>query len=163
MKMSEGVEWSLHCLTLLAVAPARAVLSGKALAEFHDVSESYLLKHLKALAKAGLLQSVAGAKGGYRLGRPADTITALDVVDAVEGSGPSFRCAEIRKCGPAAATPSAYRTPCGIHKAMAGAEQAWRQALRDIRLSDLVAGLGESVPSESVAKAQAWLKSAVRY
>jgi Rrf2 family protein len=62
------------------------------LAEFHGVSESYLLKHLKALAKAGLLQSVAGSKGGFRLGRPANTIMALDVVDAVEGAGPAFRC-----------------------------------------------------------------------
>lgn len=58
--MSDGVEWGLHCLTLLAVAPLGTVLPSKALAEFHRVSESYLLKHLKALAKAGLLRSVAG-------------------------------------------------------------------------------------------------------
>lgn len=162
MKMSDGVEWGLHCLTLIATAPAGTILPGKALAEFHGVSESYMLKHLKTLAKAGLLQSLPGARGGFRLGRPAEAITALDVVDAIEGRGPAFRCAEIRQCGPAAALPSAYRSPCGIHRAMAAAEQAWRQALRDIRLSDLVANLGDSAPSESIPKAQAWLQAAAR-
>ena len=162
MKMSEGVEWGLHCLTLLAAAPAGTILSGKSLAEFHGVSESYLLKHLKALAKAGLLQSIPGARGGFRLAPDWRSITALDVVDAIDGPGPAFRCAEIRQCGPAAAAPSAYRSPCGIHKAMAGAEHVWRTALRDIRLRDLVAGLGATAPPGSVAKAKAWLERSAR-
>ena len=45
---------------------------------------------------------------------------------------------------------------------MAGAEQAWRQALRGIRLNELVADLGDSVPPESVPKAQAWFRAAAR-
>lgn len=154
--MSDGVEWGLHCLTLLATAPEGAV------AEFHGVSESYLLKHLKALTRAGLLRSLAGPRGGFQLGRDPAAITALDVVEAVDGRDPAFRCAEIRRCGPAAAAPSAYRTACGIHRAMAAAEQTYRAALREVRLSDLVANLGDSVPPESLPKARAWLAATAR-
>jgi len=49
MRMSEGVEWGVHCAAVLAALPPLATLPGKALAEFHDVSETYLVKHLQAL------------------------------------------------------------------------------------------------------------------
>ena len=51
---------------------------------------AYLAKHLQALAQAGIVESVAGRKGGYRLRRPAGEITLLEVVDAVEGTGPGL-------------------------------------------------------------------------
>ena len=53
MRMSAGVEWALHCTVLLAVLPPAGTLPGRALAQFHGVSESYLLKHMQALTKAG--------------------------------------------------------------------------------------------------------------
>ena len=67
--MSAGVEWALHCTVLLAVLPPAGTLPGRALAQFHGVSESYLLKHMQALTKAGLCESVSGPTGGYRLAR----------------------------------------------------------------------------------------------
>ncbi len=60
MRISEGVEWGLHIASVLAALPPRATLPAKALAEFHGVSESYLLKHLKALVEAGVFESVPG-------------------------------------------------------------------------------------------------------
>ena len=57
MKLSEGVEWGIHCAAILGGLPPGATLPGKALAEFHGVSESYLLKHLKALTAADLLEN----------------------------------------------------------------------------------------------------------
>ena len=109
MKLSDGVEWGLHCAALLAAIPAGMVLPGKALAEFHGISESYLLKHLQALTTAGILVSVPGPKGGYRLARPAAEITVLEVVDAIEGRQSAFRCDEIRQRGPAAMEPEVYQ------------------------------------------------------
>ena len=67
MRMSEGVESGLHCATLLAALPPGSALPGKALAAYHGVSESYLLKHLQALTSAGLLESVPGPKCRYML------------------------------------------------------------------------------------------------
>ena len=52
MKLSEGVEQAIHCVTMLSGLSDGGVLSAAALAEFHGVSTSYLLKHLQALSGA---------------------------------------------------------------------------------------------------------------
>src|SRR5947209_8292305 len=105
MRMSDGVEWAIHCCTVLALLPPDLALPAPRLAEFHGVPPAYLAKQLQALARAGIAESVPGARGGYRLARPADEITLLDVVHAIDGPEPAFRCTEIRRRGPAAVDP----------------------------------------------------------
>ena len=58
MRLSEGVEWGLHCAVLLAVMPPDTALPTSRLAEFHGVPVAYLAKHLQAMSRAGIL--VAG-------------------------------------------------------------------------------------------------------
>ena len=77
--------------TLLAQLEEGRTMPASALAEYHGLSPSYLLKHLKTLAAAGILESVSGPHGGYRLALSADAITLLDVVLAIEGPKPAFR------------------------------------------------------------------------
>ena len=137
MKLSDGVEWAVHCLMVLSGLPKGATLSGKALAEFHGVPESYLLKHLKALVAEGLLSSVSGPSGGYRLARRPQDISLRDVVEAIEGSRPAFRCSEIRRRGPCRLEDSAYAKCCGVNRAMLRAEAAWREALAKENLKDI--------------------------
>ena len=117
--------------------------AGSDLAQVHGVCESYLLKHLQALVRAELFESVPGPKGGFRLARPPETITLLDVVTAIEGAQPAFRCTEIRQRGPAGLEPAAYRFPCAIHATMLRAEHAWREVLRGQTLADLAALVAE--------------------
>ena len=78
MKLGDGVEQAIHSVLLLSGLPVDGVLPASALAEYHGVSSSYLLKHLQALASAGLLLSVPGPKGGYRLARAAAHISLLE-------------------------------------------------------------------------------------
>ncbi len=137
MKLSDGVEWSVHCLLVLSSLPQGATLSGRALAEFHGVPESYLLKHLKALVTAGLLSSVPGPRGGYRLARELQDINLRDVVEAVEGKRPAFRCSEIRRRGPCRLEDGAYPRACGVNRAMLRAEAAYREALARETLQDI--------------------------
>jgi Rrf2 family protein len=162
MKRSEGVEWALHCTAFLAALPKGATLSGRALSEFHGVPESYLLKHLKLLAKAGLLEAQSGPKGGYRLARPAGQITLLEVVQTIEGRQPDFRCTEIRQRGPACLRPHAYHSPCAINATMLKAEAAWRAVLSAQTLAELVATMSADVPPETVEKTADWLRQNVR-
>ncbi len=139
MKLSEGVEWGLHCMSMLAGLPAGATLPTRSLAAYHGLSETYLSKHLQALTNARIIESLPGPRGGYRLARSPEEITLLEVVEAIDGREPLFRCTEIRQQGPLAREPEAYRLPCGIHVAMARAEKAWREALRAQTIADLVA------------------------
>lgn len=162
MRLSEGVEWSLHCCSVLGALPAGVALPGARLAEFHDVPASYLAKHLQALSAAGVVESVTGRRGGYRLARPANEISMLDVVLAVDGDDPAFRCTEIRQRGPSAIAPEHYVGPCGIARAMWDAEAAWRDALRRVSIGDLVAELDETVDRTQMEQAVNWMGKVVR-
>src|SRR5437879_3327450 len=95
MRMGEGVEWAAHSCLLLAWAGGDAVPAAR-LASYHRLPPAYLNKQLQALARAGILSSVSGPRGGFRLARPPDQITLWDVVAAVEGLEETFRCTEIR-------------------------------------------------------------------
>lgn len=163
MKMSEGVEWGIHCVAVLATLPTDATLPAKALAEYHGVSETYLLKHLKLLVAEGVLQSVPGPKGGYRLGRDADAISLLDVVEAIEGRASAFRCAEIRQRGPVCLSePGAYRLPCAIHVAMLRAESEWKKSLQSQSIGEMARHLKETLDPRLLADGAVWLGERVR-
>lgn len=137
MKLGEGVEHAIHCVALLAGVERDSVMPAAALAEYHGVSASYLLKHLQALSAAGILATLPGPNGGYRLAKPAGKVTLLDIVLAVEGREPAFRCTEIRRRGPN--PPSAVpKAPCEINAAMLKAERAWRAELAKVTIADIL-------------------------
>jgi Rrf2 family protein len=156
--MSEGVEWALHCCTVLATLPTGLALPSAKLAELHDLPPAYLAKHLQATTAAGITESVPGPRGGYRLARPPAEISLLEVVLAVDGDDTAFRCREIRQQGPAAGPSSLYRRPCGIARAMWRAEDAWRTELRDTTIADLVTELLVSVPPELLVAGAEWVQ-----
>jgi len=55
------------------------------IADERRIPERFLLKVLKPLVSAQILMSIKGPNGGYRLARPANEISVLDVVEAVDG------------------------------------------------------------------------------
>ncbi|WP_313197293.1 Rrf2 family transcriptional regulator [Rhizobium sp.] len=141
MKLSDGVEQAIHCVGMLSGLSEGGVLSAAALAEFHGVSTSYLLKHLQALSGAGIVATVPGPKGGYRLAKTPDRISLLDIVLAVEGPAPAFRCAEIRQRGPNPLPGRYFTKPCGINAAMLKAEKAYRAELAKVTMTSILAEL----------------------
>lgn len=84
LKISEAASMGLHAMVLLAVDPER-LLNTKEAASLLDVSEAHLAKVLQRLARAGLVDSVRGPKGGFLLARQPSTITLLEVYEAIEG------------------------------------------------------------------------------
>jgi Rrf2 family protein len=162
VQLGEGVEWALHCCTMLALVPPGRTLPASRLAEFHGVPPAYLAKHLQALAQAGIVESVPGRKGGYRMIRPAHEVTLLEVVDAVEGTGPAFRCTEIRRRGPGRVKAAEYRSPCGIHLAMQRAESAWRAELERETIADLLQHLSTNVSPVAIRKSASWFREVLQ-
>lgn len=157
VKMSGGVEWGLHCCVLLA--GAAAPVPATKLAEFHDVSPSYLAKQLQLLSRAGLARSTQGQFGGYLLTRPAAEITVLDVVEAIDGAQPAFRCTEVRQRGPMATPAELCAAPCSIARVMGDADRAWRESLRAVTIADLAADVGRTSSPDKLDRARAWLRA----
>lgn len=122
------------------------------LARCYDLPVAYLNKQLQALARAGLLESLPGVRGGFRLARPAGEITLMDVVTAIEGRQGAFRCAEIRQQGTGAAMPrSSFTSPCAIHASMQRAELAWRRELAGQTIADIRAEADRHAPGAATA------------
>jgi Rrf2 family protein len=160
MRMSDAVEWAVHCCTVLAALPEDQALPAARLAEFHDVPPAYLAKALQATTAAGITESRSGPRGGYRLARPAAQITLLEVVLAVDGDDTAFQCSEIRRRGPVASDdPRAYPRPCGIARAMWRAEDAWRAELAATTIGELVSEVLATVPSAQLVKGAEWIQS----
>lgn len=155
MKMSAGVEWAIHCCVVLSQADGP--VPAQRLAEFHGISRTYLAKHLQHLSRAGLVSSTEGRVGGYVLTRPAAEITVLDVVRAIEGREPAFRCTEIRQNGPLPASPEVCRRACGVARVMHAAEQAWRDSLRGVSVADLADSVTLDVGPDTFPRVREWL------
>jgi Rrf2 family protein len=162
MRLSDGVEWGVHVCTLLASLPADAALPAAKLAEYHGVPAPYLAKHLQALAGAGVLRTVKGAKGGYRLAKPPAEITVLEVVEAIDGEESAFRCSEIRRRGPLAMPAREYTKVCGIHRTFNRADAAWRAELAQTTIADVFVSMLQDVPRATLEKGARWLQESAR-
>ncbi|POX47479.1 transcriptional regulator [Streptomyces sp. Ru71] len=154
MKLSQGVEWAVHCCVLLTHADEREAVPRTTLAGYYGLPVAYLAKHLKSLVRAGVLTATSGPRGGFRLARPADRITVLDVVEAVEGTAPSFACAEIRQRGACAVPAERCTGPCDVAQVMYDADRAWRDSLRAVTVADLSGRLAADLRE----RARAWLR-----
>ena len=157
MILRNQVEWALHCCSVLAGLPPERYLPTKVLAEFHGVPKDYLSKALQSLSQAGVVATVPGPTGGYRLARAATDITFLDVVEAVEGRRSTFACTEIRRNNPCRPTDTCDARPCGIARIMWQADEAWRAKLRSVTLADLHVILKDNVPAEILQDNYNWL------
>jgi Rrf2 family protein len=162
VKLSDGVEWGVHASVLLGFLAPDAALPTARIAEYHGVPAAYLAKHLQAMSRAGLLESVQGPRGGYRLARPPDRISMLDVVEAIDGSESAFVCTEIRRRGPAARPAREYPLPCAIHVVMNDADAAWRRELQKVTVADLMASMLQAASPKALAVGARWMQEVQR-
>ena len=149
MKLAESTEWVLHTVASLAQLGPGGTASAAQLAEHYDVPAGYLAKQLQALVRGGVLSAVTGPRGGFRLARPAEQITLLQIVEAADGTSPFYTCNEIRQRGRGAVPPEQCRTTCGIAARMAEAETAWRESLTTVTVADIVGSLPAGTPERT--------------
>ena len=157
--LGSGVEYGLHCLLFLVGASPRPA-SSRDLAELQGVSPSFLAKIFPKLEKAGIVTATEGVRGGYRLARPAEEISVLDVVDAIEGDKPLFDCQQIRgRCVVFGGSPPAWSTDgvCVIHAVMLRAEKSMRRELARTTLGALAGAVSSKTPPAVLTEVQEWL------
>jgi Rrf2 family iron-sulfur cluster assembly transcriptional regulator len=132
MKLSHAASYALHALAHLARQPPGRLVTSRAIAAADGVSEALLRQAIVRLAEAGVLISIRGNGGGYRLARPAPDITLLEVVEAVDGP--------IRGEAPTDFATAQDGLDTRLARVCEGAAAAVREMLGRVRLSELVQG-----------------------
>jgi Rrf2 family protein len=111
----------------VALAADAGVMKRREVAAATSAPDSVLAQALADLARAGLVVARAGRAGGYRLARPADEISLLDVVQAAGDLRAPRRCVlDDRACGDDA---------CLLHARVQAADDAYLEALAQARLA----------------------------
>ncbi len=103
----------------------------RAIAEEMDIPPSYVPQILAELVRAELATSVAGRDGGYRLARPVDQVSLVEVIRAVEGDLRSTVC-------PLRGGPCRWDDVCAVHVPWARAQHAMLDELAETTLAELV-------------------------
>jgi Rrf2 family protein len=91
LKLSKKVDYGLIALMHLARFDESS-WSAREIAENYDIPGGLLAKVLQKMGRQGLVASHQGTKGGYTLGRRADAIKAVEVVEAIEGPVSLAQC-----------------------------------------------------------------------
>lgn len=91
LKISEAASLAMHACTYLAAKNGEKV-STREIASALDASEHHLAKVMQRLTKAALVTPARGPKGGFVLARKPDTITLLEVYEAIEGDFMASNC-----------------------------------------------------------------------
>lgn len=84
LRISEAASLALHSMALLASGSGKLYPARK-VAEILCVSEAHLAKVMQRLSKQGLVESVRGPGGGFRLARGVEEATLLEILEAIEG------------------------------------------------------------------------------
>lgn len=101
------------------------------LAQHLDIPGPYLAKILQNLARHGLLNSIRGPRGGFRLGRPAHRISVGDVVRVLDGMATTSGCLlGFRECG-------GHDPVCPMHAAWTEVKTHLEQTMAMVTIRDL--------------------------
>src|SRR3979411_1973682 len=85
LKLTKKADYGLMAMKHLAEHVDQGSCSAKDVAEAYGIPQEALAKILQRLAKAGLLRSQHGINGGYMLARDPGTISAFEVIRAIDG------------------------------------------------------------------------------
>jgi FeS assembly SUF system regulator len=85
LKLSKKTDYALIAVRHLATHRNEHSLSASDIAQVYGISAPLLAKVLQRLAKHGLVTARHGSSGGYQLARHPNDISALDVINAVDG------------------------------------------------------------------------------
>jgi FeS assembly SUF system regulator len=130
LRISKLTDYGIVLLARFAGAPRDAQLSAREMAEATELPLPVVSKMLKELASAGLLESLRGAKGGYRLVRAPGAITVAEIVKALEGPIALMEC----NAGPGHCDQEAR---CTVQEPWHRINRAVHDALARVTLADL--------------------------
>ena len=98
MRLTTRGRYAVTALLDLALQPAEQTITLAEIAARQSISVAYLEQLFAKLKRQSLVASVRGANGGYYLARPADEITVLEIIEAVNETVDATRCDHQGNC-----------------------------------------------------------------
>lgn len=129
MNFSTKTEYGLRAVSKLDKTGKKPV-SLALIAKEESLSLAYLERLFAQLRKAGFVKAELGVKGGYVLAKPAKQITALELVEALEGKLLSYACVSGKNC--------THKAACRIHPVWNKLYKEVRKTLNNIKLNTLM-------------------------
>jgi Rrf2 family protein len=130
LKLTKKADYALMAMKHLAEQADGTSRSAKDVADAFSIPPEALAKILQRLAKAGLLHSQHGINGGYTLARPAHTISAFEVIQAIDGPLFITSCVTVRgECD--------QSDRCNIREPLRKVNQSIEAVLKRIKISHM--------------------------
>jgi Rrf2 family protein len=129
LELTKRGDYAVRAMLALA-REGEALLSAPRIAAAMAIPPRFVPQIMGDLVRAGLIESVAGRAGGYRLARPAVDITLLAVVEAIEGDSRRQTC--VLRGGPCRLDGT-----CAVHDVFFAAQDAMIGALAAATLADV--------------------------
>jgi len=146
LKLTKKADYALMAMKHLAEHSSGSSRSAKDVADAFGIPPEALAKILQRLAKAGLLHSQHGINGGYMLARPAHTISAFEVIQAIDGPLFITSCVTVRgECD--------QTDRCNIREPLRKVNESIEAVLRRIKISHMREELEETESPVSKAAA----------
>ncbi|HTL28632.1 MAG TPA: Rrf2 family transcriptional regulator [Tepidisphaeraceae bacterium] len=129
--VSQSAEYSLRAVLCLAAQPRGQALTTQQIAERACIPAGYLAKMLQVLGRAGIVASQRGLNGGFSLALPAEKLTLLDIVRAVECSRRITSCP--------AGNPDHAVHLCPLHRRLDAAAATVEEILKNTTIAQVMA------------------------
>jgi Rrf2 family protein len=98
MLITRETDYAVRCVLYLARKPEQRTIVDE-IAQCMHIPKHYLAKILQRLVREGIVESVRGIKGGYRLLKPSKEISLMDILGTIQGAVPVNVCAlDKRRC-----------------------------------------------------------------
>lgn len=124
MKITARADYAILAIFELALHPVSTRVQARELAGSQEIPLRFLEQILIQLKKAGMVESVRGAAGGYKLACPAREISLARILEAVEGD--------------VTLLDSRVKPSCVLYKVWQEIEQEFVEKLASITIEDLV-------------------------
>ncbi|MBS1261155.1 MAG: putative HTH-type transcriptional regulator [Calditrichaeota bacterium] len=133
--LSTTSEYAIRALVYLSLIPDGEFILGRELSQVADVPSNYLAKILITLNRFNMLEATRGRGGGYRLRKPADQITLMEVVTALEGEAAIPECIleHNRICSD--------KRPCAAHKGWKKVRDSYIRFLEETTIATIGANM----------------------
>jgi len=127
---SKTAKYGIKALRYLAGGDSREFTTVRSVAEAVDVPADFLGKIFQSLARENVLESQKGRGGGFRLSRPGNQISLLEVVQTIDGYDVFERCIfDTKECGEGGT--------CPLHDDWIPIREDLRSLLADKTIADL--------------------------